>query len=424
MSVDARYAVLAAALLALTGCGEHPEGAPERVGEPATRTDSAGVEIVQNASPRWSEATRWTLSDRPTLTIRSAAADDRSPLVEPVSAYRTADGDYVVADGGFSMFNEILTFSSRGRLRSSFGGSGQGPGEFVQIWWALPYRGDSIAVYDVVGSVSIFGPDGELGRSVRLPQQLGLGPGRVDVGTSPWSFAVYPDGSFLAAPRGGADPEGTGPFWFRAALLRVDPHGARWDTLGVYPVSQMSWDGEQPGALPFELVGQRALRGDELVFGTGETWEIEVRDRSGALKQIIRRPGEPVPVSDADMEAWRAWHLGRIASSREGGSHAVEREKERLRRVTPREHKPLFSHLLVDSAGNIWAEGYRWAFDGMPPDPRPTTWSVFDRSGEWLGDVTVPERVLLRTVGTDHAIGFYVDEYDARHVQVFDLEKG
>jgi hypothetical protein len=49
---------------------------------------------------------------------------------------------------------------------------------------------------------------------------------------------------------------------------------------------------------------------------------------------------------------------------------------------------------------------------------------VFDRSGEWLGDVTVPERVLLRTVGTDHAIGFYVDEYDARHVQVFDLEKG
>lgn len=389
---------------------------------PPVRADSAGVEIVQNTTPRWSDRTRWRLSERPILVIESTATDERSPLVEPVSAYRTHDGRYVVADGGFAAFNEILTFDRRGRLLSSFGSSGEGPGEFLQVWWAAPYRGDSIAVWDVTNEVSIFDSTGEFGRSTRLPNGSRT-PSVVPGGYAPWAYAVYADGSFLSAPAGSADAEGPGDFWFRAELLRVRPDGERWDTLGVYPIERSRWDGERLDRLPFQRIGQRALRGEQLVFGTGERWQIDVYDPDGAPATSIRR-SVPLPeVTEADMERWRAWYVSMHVSGPEGSPRLAEEVRRRVERIEPPSSKPAYSHLLVDPEGNIWAENYRWSWDELPPDPRPGAWSVFDPTGAWLGDVVVPERVLLRRVGSDHAIGFYVDEYDAKHLRVYALEK-
>ncbi|MDX1392790.1 MAG: 6-bladed beta-propeller [Gemmatimonadota bacterium] len=349
-------------------------------------------------------------------------ANERSPLVEPVSAYRRADGSYVVADGGFSTFNEVLVFNGRGRLVSSFGGTGDGPGEFLQVWWALSYRGDSIAVYDIRNTVSIFDDDGAFGRTVRLPD-FSRPRSSVPTGTTSWAHAVYEDGSFLASPSGTTLDEGPGALTFEAELLRVGPDGASWDTLGVFPVSQVHWDGRTLGAYPFERIGHRALRGGELVFGNGETWEIRVYAPDGHLSQVVRRNDAPEPVTAADMDRWTEWNVGRHASGPEGGSAAMERASERAERVEPPETKPAFSYLLVDGAGNIWAENYRWAWDDVPPDPGPATWSVFDPDGEWITDVEVPARLLLRWVGTEYAIGFHVDELDAKHVQVFEIRK-
>jgi len=321
-----------------------------------------------------------------------------------------------------AQFNEIITFDRRGRLLSSFGSTGEGPGEFLQIWWAAPYRGDSIAVWDVRNVVSIFTPRGEFGRSARLPilpRSLSGIPG----GTSPWGLGVYPDGSFLVAPGGVADSGDPGVRWFNDYLLRVEPDGTAWDTLGTFGVSQFSWDGERVSAVPFKLIGQRALRGEQLVFGTGERWEIGVYDPGGSLAQSIRRSAALPEATDVDMEQWRQWHVSQYESGPEGSSRLAELARERAMRIEGPPSKPAFSYLLVDSEGNIWAENYRWVYDAIPPDPRPATWSVFDPSGEWLGDVEVSERLLLRTVGSDYAIGYYVDDYDAKHLQVYALEK-
>ena len=60
--------------------------------------------------------------------------------------------------------------SGVGSQGNQAGGPGAGPCEFRQLWWAMPYRGDSIAVLDYAShTIAILSGDGACGREVRLP---------------------------------------------------------------------------------------------------------------------------------------------------------------------------------------------------------------------------------------------------------------
>ncbi len=91
-------------------------------------------------------------------------------------------------------------------------------------------------------------------------------------------------------------------------------------------------------------------------------------------------------------------------------------------------HKPLFDRLLLDDRGGIWARVFPeesfGLFDSRLPGPIifTETWTVFDPAGVWLGDLTLPERFELHTVGRDRLLGVARDSLDTETVQVLRIE--
>jgi hypothetical protein len=119
--------------------------------------DSAGIGIVSNTEPSWTEQSAWRLGPQPTVTIEVLDAEPEKGPVDPASAFRTSRGEIVVADGMMAGWHRLLVYDAQGRFLRFISRKGEGPCEFAQVWWAQPYRGDSIIVFDM-GTEAFIGP--------------------------------------------------------------------------------------------------------------------------------------------------------------------------------------------------------------------------------------------------------------------------
>ena len=128
--------------------------------------DSADVRIIQNTRPPEGSRLAWQIGPDPAVSIGAREGEAPYLLNGAVSATKLPDGRIVVADGGS---RELRMFDSDGTHVRTWGGEGEGPGEF---WWldhVAAWPGDSIvAWYPGRGRVSVFGPDGSYGRSFGL----------------------------------------------------------------------------------------------------------------------------------------------------------------------------------------------------------------------------------------------------------------
>lgn len=86
-----------------------------------------------------------------------------SLLWQPRSIAFLSTGHLLVADRDMT----LREFDLHSAVIRHFGRAGAGPGEFRQLTWAVPIRGDSIAVYDgELHRVSVFSHEGNHARSV------------------------------------------------------------------------------------------------------------------------------------------------------------------------------------------------------------------------------------------------------------------
>ena len=133
------FASCLAVALALSATAPHPLS-PQ---QPSTVTDSAGVLIVNTTRPVWPPGTGWRLAAAPTLTIGDESGDLNYMFQGVSQALRMDDGTIVVVD---RLASQIGLFDAAGVFIRSFGGRGEGPGEFqfLQYAWA---RGDTIRVF-------------------------------------------------------------------------------------------------------------------------------------------------------------------------------------------------------------------------------------------------------------------------------------
>ena len=75
------------------------------------------------------------------------------------------------------------------------------------------------------------------------------------------------------------------------------------------------------------------------------------------------------------------------------------------------EMMPVFSRLLVDEVGWLWAELYRY-------DVRaPVRWLVFGADGEGLGSVDMAPDLEVREIGRDFVLGVWRDQLDVKYVR-------
>jgi hypothetical protein len=120
----------------------------------------------------------------------------------------------------------------------------------------------------------------------------------------------------------------------------------------------------------------------------------------------------------------RGWYMDLVGSSPESNEQALERVRAQMEEARFAETLPPYSSILLDDAGHLWVEDFRW-FGGnwRSPIQRPTTWSVFDTAGVWLGDVEVPSGFIVHEVTDDRVLGFVIDELDVKEVHVYGLER-
>jgi hypothetical protein len=73
---------------------------------------------------------------------------------------------------------------------------------------------------------------------------------------------------------------------------------------------------------------------------------------------------------------------------------------------------------MLDSEGNLWVQLYP-----LPTSSQRNEWSVFDPSGAWLGDVTVPSDLTMFEIGSDYILGIRRDELGVERMVLFSILK-
>jgi hypothetical protein len=110
--------------------------------------DSAGVEIVENRDPIWTDETRWSIDATPSLTIGVEEGDPLLEFYQLSDVRQLGDGRIVAMNAGT---NELRFFSADGSYLCSSGRQGAGPGDFENMSWLQLLSDDTIVVYSSGG---------------------------------------------------------------------------------------------------------------------------------------------------------------------------------------------------------------------------------------------------------------------------------
>jgi hypothetical protein len=381
--------------------------------------DSAGIEIVENTQPGWTEAAAWRLSDAPTLDMGGTEGDSAHEFFRVAGVVRLSDGTIVVADNGT---HELRFFGSDGTPGKRVGGKGAGPGEFQTLMSLDKLAGDSLLAYDPMNRrLTVFDA---VGRHVRDMAS-----------SSPAAFVLFQivgrlsDGKYLAStPNTRMGPEmlsrPPGPARDSVLVLRLDTAGMPADTLGTFPagrveVRQVEMLGRSfpmPVPVPFSPTTVVAAGPDAVYVGTTDTYEIRALSPAGELRRLIRRDVPSRPVTKTDQEEFTA-RLRDLPGGNAMMNPVMEQFRKAMSEIEYPETMPAYANLLVDTEGNLWVADHPGA------KTIPTRWAVFTPEGRLLGMVTTPEGLQVREIGSDHVLGQKADDSEIEHVVLYQLIK-
>jgi hypothetical protein len=386
------------ALLALlAACGGEAPGDSAHAGDAAPTSagagptdgssvrDSAGITIVESASPAWAPGEAWTLGDSATLEI-TGEPGSAAALVRPW-ARDLPDGRILVSDAGL---RQLRIYRPDGSLVRTFGAQGRLAGEFVLLGPTFSLPGDTVVATDPsTGRITIFGPDGALADTLSLARR---GDGTVVDGVlEPRQWVAAAD---LPAP----DSAGLGGR--REEIGIYGPEGrlaAVVDTLTAFrSISRLVGDRRLGVPLPFAPKPSIVADDGRIFVAGGDRFEVRVYDDRGVLRRVLRRAHRTEPVTDADVSAYVDRVRERLArtSASESARAAILAMNEEAARLSAA--KPAIGSLALDADGNLWVAGWT---TGWEPS---RSWSVFNPAGRWLGDVDAPDGLWITDVADDH----------------------
>jgi hypothetical protein len=150
--------------------------------------------------------------------------------------------------------------------------------------------------------------------------------------------------------------------------------------------------------------------GEQLYFGSSDSYEIEVRSSDGSVETLIRRPIPNPPVTPEETEEFENRRRERLPNM-----NPMWRELHR--QMTLPKTKPAYGRFLVDASGNLWVGEYSGEYldEG--------TWNVFDPEGRWLGSVETPKGGRVFQIGSDFVLGMWRDDLEVERVMVYELVK-
>lgn len=414
--------------------------APDHPSPPTIRRDSAGIAIVESFRPAWGDSARWRIHPEPLLDL-ARSGDVPEHLFHGVDGMaRLSDGTIVVANRGSQ---EIRWFSPGGRLIGEVGGHGEGPGEFDNLQ-QIEMAGDTVLALDFDETVALFAPGPRLVRVLRMRH---------------FSHAVhFLGGGTLVVPTLLTWSETHGQIRDPEALLLYDLQGTLGDSIGQIAGAEEYVAEALSGRPLFPKRSVVDTHGGHLFTGSADFMQVEVLSAVGDTIRILRIPGYPLDLTEAQVEAERE---ARLNVPLPLGMTLPPPLRQAIEDMPSPTTRPAYDRMIVDPTGAVWlrhfvAESEREGIGesgepgssalpdasalrsriGLPDESvrsdetgrpgatrRPEAWLVFAASGEWLGDVELAPGFRILNIGSDEILGVRSDEMDVEHPQILRLTR-
>ena len=397
----------AAIALATISCGE--QGVTVAPGS-ETR-DSAGIRIVENVRPPDGSRLGWQVDAVPQLSIGALEGEDPYLLHQIRDAMTLPDGRIVVANRGSQ---ELRVFDPGGVHLATWGGLGEGPGEFNSLLAVADWHGDSlIAWYSQRERLSVFDQDGNFGRTM-IPGDPGDGrdtPEEALVNGTILTSRFSPGGAGL----------GDGLVRPEREYAIVDAEGGRVARVALNPDTETytSTSGEMfmVMTIPFTRSTRTTVWGGRFVVAPNDGYEIQAYGPAGTLELIVRRDHALIAPTPAHLDAY----VERQVAQRPPEERAERRQslREGLAEVPMPATFPAFDDIVADPLGHLWVREY-----DVPGEESPNPlWTVFDPDGQVLGFVETPPGLRIYEIGEDYILGRATDDLGVEYVQVWPLER-
>ena len=376
---------------------------PDRQGPAGPRSevrDSAGIQVVENSRPPDGSRLAWLIGPEPTITIGVLEGEDPYQLFHATDATKLSDGRIVVVNRGTA---ELRVFDEFGTYLSTWGGEGEGPGEFEDVMQIATLPGDSVITWGLSADAAmhVFDAAGNFGRRFSPPRS------ESSLRTQ-WTLpvSVMRDGSILASQQ----PDRVDG----VAVELWDGEGRLRSSLGSHPAQLVQIIDNM---LHHETFGRALARepwGDLVIISPTGRYEIKAYARDSTLARIVRREYVRRVPTDADLDAY----IERRVAEMPGYMLEFADERRRQFRSSPvAEYFPAFESVMTDRVDHLWIEEYE-----SPTDDRPARlWTVFDPEGRVLGHVETPRELEIYEIGEDYILGHTRDELDVEYVQVWPL---
>lgn len=387
--------------LTLTGSGAGCTGSGP--GNPVMIRDSADITIVESSASLFRATPPWVVDSLPVLDIGADQTDPHQQLTRIAGPVMLSDGRIVVGDGGTE---ELRVYDSTGGWLETWGRKGRGPGEFEELDLLFHAPTDTLFAFEYSnGSLSTITAAGTFTARVRLASPVEL--------RAAYPAGILDDGRLVVLASAFVVP-GSRPGVHRDPLIvylgfRDGSHG---DSIGPLPGSESIVSSTATSVAvmgrPFGRTSVVAVGGDRFYVGLADGFGFEVRDRTGRVTRIIRRVFEETPVTREDMDRLIAERYSNVPASRQGQSDPF---RKMLADAPLPAAKPPFVDAVVSTAGDLWVEEF------TDPGVERRTYSVFDSTGRWLGQVSMPPRFQPVAIMANGALGIWRDEDDLPHVR-------
>lgn len=361
-----RPVTLLAAAVALAACGASEPSSPELRVTRDTLPDGA-VRVSYAELP----ASDVTVLE-PELTIGVLEGPEEYIFGDVRSVDALADGTILVLD---YQGPEIRAYGPDGTFSHVVAERGEGPGELGSAN-GMVVRGDSIVWVHDHGHWKMIGlrPDGsgEVART-DLPL-LSYGytfDGQVDDEGRVWKFRRWPVDESRDRPQ-----EGVNEGQVRAWAKYLAPGAEAADSIFVYQASSRSFvqhmgtGGFRVWGVPFDHTTLSAVDAvGHIWVGDPDAYRLVRLAPSGDTTLVMEAAVEPLPVTDADREAWRAPRVERMPDQ--------ARTLDDLLAMAP-ENRSVLAALYFDDRDRVWVEREVAAGD-------PAHFDVFSADGTWEG---------------------------------------
>ena len=134
---------LTGVILVTVACGDHPAGG-DTTSLYAVVRDSGQVRIIENPRPPAGSRLDWRIGTEPAVSIGELDGEEPYLLARVGDALALSDGRIVVVNGGS---NELRIFDALGNHVATWGGRGEGPGEFTSLSRVYRWPGDSLLAH-------------------------------------------------------------------------------------------------------------------------------------------------------------------------------------------------------------------------------------------------------------------------------------